>query len=148
MNSLQATICARSMTRRPGSRWTSEIDCRFMIHGIRCRLRWIWCIWTRVLTGAETISNWNGEVSWNWWFKFERTAVWLTRGAINSILGTHGRVCSKTSTGLDSCSILCCGRGYNTKKIVVKERCNCKFHWCCQVKCDVCIKTIEEYTCK
>lgn len=62
--------------------------------------------------------------------------------------GTHGRVCSKNSTGLDSCSILCCGRGYNTKKIVVKERCNCKFHWCCQVKCDTCVKTVEEYTCK
>lgn len=64
------------------------------------------------------------------------------------IKGTHGRVCSKNSTGLDSCSILCCGRGYNTKKIVVKERCNCKFHWCCQVKCEVCVSTVEEYTCK
>ncbi|XP_053693451.1 protein Wnt-5 [Sabethes cyaneus] len=62
--------------------------------------------------------------------------------------GTHGRVCNKTSTGLDGCAILCCGRGYNTKKIVVKERCNCKFQWCCQVKCDICTKHIEEYTCK
>ncbi|GAB0088308.1 Protein Wnt [Sergentomyia squamirostris] len=62
--------------------------------------------------------------------------------------GTHGRVCNKTSSGLDSCSILCCGRGYNTKKIVVRERCNCKFQWCCHVKCDICVKVIEEYTCK
>ncbi|XP_059611738.1 protein Wnt-5 [Phlebotomus argentipes] len=62
--------------------------------------------------------------------------------------GTHGRVCNKTSSGLDSCSILCCGRGYNTKKIVVRERCNCKFQWCCHVKCDVCVKVIEEFTCK
>ncbi|XP_058455685.1 protein Wnt-5 [Malaya genurostris] len=62
--------------------------------------------------------------------------------------GTHGRVCNKTSSGLDGCAILCCGRGYNTKKIVVKERCNCKFQWCCQVKCDICTRHIEEYTCK
>ncbi|XP_037034508.1 protein Wnt-5 isoform X2 [Bradysia coprophila] len=62
--------------------------------------------------------------------------------------GTHNRVCNKTSLGLDGCAILCCGRGYNTKKIVVKERCNCKFHWCCHVKCDVCTKVVEEYSCK
>ncbi|XP_036332207.1 troponin C-like, partial [Rhagoletis pomonella] len=48
--------------------------------------------------------------------------------------------------GLDGCGILCCGRGYNTKNIVVRERCNCKFHWCCQVKCDVCVKVLEEHT--
>ncbi|XP_055318181.1 protein Wnt-5 isoform X2 [Sitodiplosis mosellana] len=62
--------------------------------------------------------------------------------------GTHNRVCNKTSSGLDGCAILCCGRGYNTKKIVVKERCNCKFHWCCHVKCETCTRVIEEHTCK
>ncbi|XP_037941128.1 protein Wnt-5-like [Teleopsis dalmanni] len=62
--------------------------------------------------------------------------------------GTHGRICNKTSSGLDGCGILCCGRGYNTKNIVVRERCNCKFHWCCQVKCDICVKVLEEHTCK
>ncbi|XP_052865461.1 protein Wnt-5 [Anopheles cruzii] len=73
------------------------------------------------------------------WCRINRQLKWQ---------GTHGRVCNKTSSGLDSCSILCCGRGYNTKKIIVKERCNCKFQWCCQVKCEVCTKSIEEYTCK
>ncbi|XP_037723864.1 protein Wnt-5 [Drosophila subpulchrella] len=62
--------------------------------------------------------------------------------------GTHGRVCHKNSSGLESCAILCCGRGYNTKNIIVNERCNCKFHWCCQVKCEVCTKVLEEHTCK
>ncbi|XP_070133730.1 protein Wnt-5 isoform X3 [Drosophila bipectinata] len=62
--------------------------------------------------------------------------------------GTHGRVCRKNSSGLESCAILCCGRGYNTKNIIVKERCNCKFHWCCHVKCEVCTKVLEEHTCK
>ncbi|XP_058060068.1 protein Wnt-5 [Anopheles bellator] len=73
------------------------------------------------------------------WCRINRQLKWQ---------GTHGRVCNKTSSGLDSCSILCCGRGYNTKKIIVKERCNCKFQWCCQVKCEICTKSIEEYTCK
>uniref|UniRef100_A0A2M4CIM5 Protein Wnt n=1 Tax=Anopheles darlingi TaxID=43151 RepID=A0A2M4CIM5_ANODA len=73
------------------------------------------------------------------WCRINRQLKWL---------GTHGRVCNKTSSDLDGCSILCCGRGYNTKKIIVKERCNCKFQWCCQVKCEICTKTIEEYTCK
>lgn len=63
-------------------------------------------------------------------------------------LGTHGRKCNRTSTGLDSCSILCCGRGYNTKKIVLYERCNCKFQWCCNVRCETCKRVIQEYTCK
>uniref|UniRef100_A0A182QI97 Protein Wnt n=1 Tax=Anopheles farauti TaxID=69004 RepID=A0A182QI97_9DIPT len=73
------------------------------------------------------------------WCRVNRQLMWQ---------GTHGRVCNKTSSGLDGCSILCCGRGYNTKKIIVKERCNCKFQWCCQVKCEICTRSIEEYTCK
>ncbi|SPP90099.1 blast:Protein Wnt-5, partial [Drosophila guanche] len=73
---------------------------------------------------------------------------WCRNNYILHWPGTHGRVCQKSSSGLDSCAILCCGRGYNTKNIVVHERCNCKFHWCCQVKCEVCTKVLEEHTCK
>ncbi|CAO1376898.1 unnamed protein product [Diamesa tonsa] len=63
-------------------------------------------------------------------------------------LGTHGRKCFKNSTGLDSCSILCCERGYNTYQIVKTEQCRCKFEWCCNVKCELCTERYEEYTCK
>lgn len=64
--------------------------------------------------------------------------------------GTQGRPCNRNSKGPDSClgNNMCCGRGFNTRKIVVREKCNCKFHWCCTVKCKTCVKTIEEYTCK
>ncbi|XP_051860554.1 protein Wnt-5 [Drosophila albomicans] len=73
---------------------------------------------------------------------------WCRTNRLLQWTGTHGRVCNKSSSGLDGCGILCCGRGYNTKNIIVRERCNCKFHWCCQVKCDVCTKVLEEHTCK
>ncbi|KAF5275159.1 hypothetical protein FQA39_LY18663 [Lamprigera yunnana] len=63
-------------------------------------------------------------------------------------LGTDGRICNRTSIGLDGCNLLCCGRGYNTMKTTLKERCHCKFKWCCEVECKTCITSIELHTCK
>ncbi|XP_054164169.1 protein Wnt-16-like [Oppia nitens] len=64
------------------------------------------------------------------------------------ILGTTGRQCNKTSTGPESCNLLCCGRGYNTQIFRQVERCQCRFHWCCFVTCSVCEQMVEVYTCK
>ncbi|CAG7729627.1 unnamed protein product [Allacma fusca] len=64
------------------------------------------------------------------------------------ILGTSGRLCNKTSDGPDRCSILCCGRGFNTKVVKKVERCQCKFIWCCYVKCKPCITRTDIHTCK
>ncbi|XP_073999659.1 protein Wnt-5b-like isoform X2 [Rhodnius prolixus] len=63
-------------------------------------------------------------------------------------LGTQGRSCNRTSHGMDGCNLLCCGRGYNTQKLNQKERCDCKFHWCCEVRCKICVNTVEMHTCK
>ncbi|XP_014678959.1 PREDICTED: protein Wnt-5b-like, partial [Priapulus caudatus] len=63
-------------------------------------------------------------------------------------LGTKSRVCNKAAAGMDGCTLLCCGRGYNTQKVVVVERCNCKFHWCCFVKCETCSKDVDQHMCK
>ena len=63
-------------------------------------------------------------------------------------LGTHGRVCNKTSKAIDGCDLLCCGRGYNSRNRVVVERCMCKFHWCCYVKCKECSREVEEHMCR
>ena len=66
------------------------------------------------------------------------------------ILGTSGRTCNKSSDASDpdSCSLLCCGRGYNTKIEKITTRCDCKFEWCCNVQCSVCESENEVYTCK
>nr|ADF31339.1 WNT4a [Perionyx excavatus] len=63
-------------------------------------------------------------------------------------LGTQGRLCNKTSKAIDGCELMCCGRGFNTRRGTVTERCNCKFHWCCTVKCSRCKRDYEEYVCR
>ncbi|CAK9292984.1 unnamed protein product [Gordionus sp. m RMFG-2023] len=62
-------------------------------------------------------------------------------------LGTKGRSCNKTSPGIDSCDVLCCGRGHETLLSDKVWRCHCKFHWCCYVECKTCSEKREEYTC-
>uniref|UniRef100_T1K7I4 Protein Wnt n=1 Tax=Tetranychus urticae TaxID=32264 RepID=T1K7I4_TETUR len=61
--------------------------------------------------------------------------------------GTHDRFCNGTSKGADGCDILCCNRGFTRRFETVKEKCNCKFFWCCQVECDECTHQIEINTC-
>ncbi|CRK90849.1 CLUMA_CG004539, isoform A [Clunio marinus] len=63
--------------------------------------------------------------------------------------GTHGRKCTRTSSGVDSCKLLCCGRGYATKLFHNSWQCNCKFEWALMnVKCEICSERTEEYFCK
>ncbi|CAF1075366.1 unnamed protein product [Didymodactylos carnosus] len=62
--------------------------------------------------------------------------------------GTKDRLCNKTSHGPDSCKAMCCGRGYNTIRKYVQEKCNCKFVWCCSVQCSTCTRLIEIQVCK
>ncbi|OQV25062.1 Protein Wnt-5b [Hypsibius exemplaris] len=63
-------------------------------------------------------------------------------------LGTQDRKCNPKSQGTDGCDIMCCGRGFNTKKETIRERCECKFQWCCYVACKTCERVVETHTCK
>ena len=67
---------------------------------------------------------------------------------LSGSLGTTGRVCNKTSDGPDGCDVMCCGRGYNTKRVQQTRQCECKFHWCCYVKCRECTESVDVNTCK
>ncbi|CAF1069126.1 unnamed protein product [Adineta ricciae] len=57
--------------------------------------------------------------------------------------GTKGRVCNRNSRAIDSCDLLCCNRGYQSKIITIQRQCNCRFQWCCHVQCQNCVTTQE-----
>ncbi|XP_072144361.1 protein Wnt-8b-like [Dermacentor andersoni] len=69
--------------------------------------------------------------------------------------GTYGRECSRrTGSGVsrterDSCRNLCYDCGYGVRQVAVTTRssCNCRFLWCCSVKCDSCDVNVTKYFC-
>ncbi|KAE8746364.1 wnt11 [Frankliniella occidentalis] len=61
--------------------------------------------------------------------------------------GTHGRACNASSTGFDGCDNMCCGRGYRTVAVENVERCQCKYYWCCYVKCNTCKSWVDVHEC-
>ena len=81
---------------------------------------------------------------------------------INNTLGTYGRLgreCARTKSDTEkgkatrwkrrSCRTLCTDCGLSVKKYMTKvqTKCNCKFHWCCEVRCDMCIEDKAIYKC-
>ncbi|XP_046393027.1 protein Wnt-11b-2-like [Ischnura elegans] len=62
--------------------------------------------------------------------------------------GTAGRWCNASSHGHDGCDSMCCGRGFETIGEEVVERCQCKYYWCCYVKCKTCRRWVERHRCK
>lgn len=62
-------------------------------------------------------------------------------------LGTLERKCNPETTGKGSCAYMCCGRGHKTFEQEIEERCECRYYWCCYVKCKKCKKTITVSTC-
>lgn len=79
---------------------------------------------------------------------FSKSPNYCKISSKRGILGTEGRVCNRTSTGAESCDLLCCGRGYNTQVKRHVKRCHCKFHWCCYVECKMCETMVDIHTCK
>uniref|UniRef100_A0A672JNA9 Protein Wnt n=1 Tax=Salarias fasciatus TaxID=181472 RepID=A0A672JNA9_SALFA len=70
------------------------------------------------------------------------------------VQGTEGRECLKGNRSMPrrdrkSCRRLCfeCGLRVAEKRIDVVSTCNCKFHWCCTVKCEKCTQVVTKYYC-
>lgn len=68
--------------------------------------------------------------------------------------GTEGRECLRKGKNLTkwekrSCKRLCgdCGLAVEERRAETVSSCNCKFHWCCAVKCEQCRKTVTKYYC-
>uniref|UniRef100_UPI00358F8D93 protein Wnt-7b-like n=1 Tax=Myxine glutinosa TaxID=7769 RepID=UPI00358F8D93 len=78
----------------------------------------------------------------------DRSPNYCEADAASGSAGTRGRRCNRKSSRGDGCELLCCGRGYNTHQHTRVWQCNCKFHWCCFVKCSTCSERTEIYTCK
>ncbi|XP_077547443.1 protein Wnt-8c-like [Haemaphysalis longicornis] len=69
--------------------------------------------------------------------------------------GTFGRECSRR-TGSDvpameraSCRNLCYDCGLDVRPGVAAKisSCNCRFVWCCSVRCDICTSNVRKYYC-
>ncbi|KAM4732647.1 protein Wnt-8a-like [Anableps anableps] len=70
------------------------------------------------------------------------------------LLGTEGRECLKGDRNVSqwerrSCRRLCyeCGLRVVKRRTEVVSSCNCKFHWCCTVKCERCTQVVTKYYC-
>ncbi|CAH1781757.1 unnamed protein product [Owenia fusiformis] len=63
-------------------------------------------------------------------------------------VGTAGRRCIKGDGGSGGCDSMCCGRGFITLNLLKKERCECKYYWCCYVKCKTCRRYVEIHKCR
>uniref|UniRef100_A0AC35THY1 Protein Wnt n=1 Tax=Rhabditophanes sp. KR3021 TaxID=114890 RepID=A0AC35THY1_9BILA len=55
------------------------------------------------------------------------------------ITGVKDRECGSEQ----ECGKMCCGRGWKVSLDLVKEQCNCRVIYCCEVKCDLCSKIKE-----
>jgi len=70
------------------------------------------------------------------------------RNITYGIPGTLGRQCYPDQKDHLSCENLCCGAP-TEERIVEKDfTCNCRFIWCCRVKCETCTKITTNYYCK
>ncbi|XP_070188495.1 protein Wnt-8b-like [Littorina saxatilis] len=79
------------------------------------------------------------------------------RQSASSVAGTEGRECSRpqktakaSKAERHSCRRLCMDCGLKVRKYMVEvvARCNCKFYWCCSVRCKECRQVVKKYYCQ
>ncbi|XP_068554122.1 protein Wnt-8a isoform X1 [Anas acuta] len=84
----------------------------------------------------------------------EDSPDYCTRNASLGHHGTEGRECLQTGKNLSqwekrSCRRLCteCGLKVEERRTEVVTSCNCKFHWCCTVRCEQCRQLVAKHYC-
>ncbi|XP_027056896.1 protein Wnt-5a-like isoform X2 [Pocillopora damicornis] len=77
----------------------------------------------------------------------ESSPNYCIRSKRRGILGTAGRECKVEAAEDGNCYDLCCRRGFLPQQVLVVERCECKFHWCCEIRCKECRRYQTKYFC-
>ncbi|XP_029439755.1 protein Wnt-8a [Rhinatrema bivittatum] len=84
----------------------------------------------------------------------EESPDYCVRNVSLGIQGTEGRECLQSGRNLSqwerkSCKRLCteCGLKVEERRIEIVTNCNCRFHWCCTVKCEQCKQVVTKYCC-
>ena len=74
--------------------------------------------------------------------------TYCDRDTHHGSLGTAGRECDRKPNSVKNCDVMCCNRRFRRKIVTFTEDCNCKFIWCCHLKCEKCTHVEERYYCK
>ncbi|XP_078485337.1 protein Wnt-7b [Ciona intestinalis] len=69
---------------------------------------------------------------------FNRTPDLCEPDEMTGSLGTKKRECKLRSNDAGDCRRLCCRRGFYDVTKEITYTCNCQFHFCCRVTCQVC----------
>ncbi|KAF7199308.1 protein Wnt-8a-like [Nothobranchius furzeri] len=84
----------------------------------------------------------------------EDSPDYCRRNSSLGLLGTEGRECLQQGHGLSqgerrSCRRLCheCGLRVEERRTETVSSCNCRFHWCCKVKCEDCSQVLVKHGC-
>ena len=84
----------------------------------------------------------------------EESPDYCQRNVSLGLHGTEGRECLQGQGGGEgaekrSCRRLChdCGLRVEERRAEVVSSCNCKFHWCCKVKCEDCAQVRVKHFC-
>lgn len=78
----------------------------------------------------------------------DRSPDYCVKNRRDKTLGTEGRECKTDVDDQGNCDKLCCGRGFVPTEFVVKEKCQCKFKWCCWVECKECVSRKIKNICR
>ncbi|KAI4880148.1 hypothetical protein NFI96_031166, partial [Prochilodus magdalenae] len=95
-----------------------------------------------------------GAISRSELIYLEDSPDYCAKNSSLGLQGTEGRECVQHGDGLSqwerrSCRRLCheCGLRVEERRTETVSSCNCKFHWCCTVKCERCSQVTVKYVC-